>query len=247
MSTFTVKIKIAAADVVVLKNSETNLYAFRAVAASGTGAITLWQKIESKDISTKVTLTWQEKYSAYNSTSEVKDRSRIRPGNKVSVSNGQLVTIDTAGNLSVSNLGEPRGIAFINNAPHLFTVGLLCQVGTASAKHVSNAFTILGSGAARAIQPMNKVALIFSPAGIDIDTIVARAPSNGVLIDVAKAVNDTREIDFSIADGWRTNGRTWATVFDALEDLPTLLISQSYSSANIEERLTRTTINHEYN
>ncbi len=89
------------------------------------------------------------------------------------------------------------------------------------------AFPILGSGSARVITPITKIALIFSTEQIATATVITKAMSAGAFIDLTGV--DSREVDYSINDGWNANGGTWLKNFNAFTNLKTLLIENTSS------------------
>lgn len=224
MASFTIEINISASDISLLKKEGYSLYAFKAVCASGYGGITVWNKLNTDDIVSTNKLVWDDDYEAYNSISVIKDRNEIVAGNVLQIKLGDLVSIDSNGNISNSKNGIAKSISYINHADKVYTIGYSQKVE--ENMNMTCAFSILGGNAGRTIAPVNKVALIFSTLSLELATVIGRAVSSGIIIDLNGGQNNTRQVTFSTTNGWLDNTESWVENFSAFEDLTDLLIQE---------------------
>lgn len=222
MANFSTTIQVSPDDVAALKQQGYSLYAFKAVAASGSGAPTVWFKLDQDNLLTNNVLSWTEKFQGYNSVTQVGNNVQIIASNTINTDLGNLVTIDQdSGNLSNSTDGLPGAISFLNNAKKQFTVGINQMVGGVS--NILCAFPILGSGSARVITPITKIALIFSTAEIVTATVITKAMSSGAFIDLTGTTS--RTVNFSLTNGWTAaSSPSWISTFNAFTDMSSLLI-----------------------
>jgi hypothetical protein len=222
MADFSTTIQISTDDLAALKNHGYSLYAFKAVAASGSGAPTVWFKLDQGRLVTNNVLSWTEKYQGYNSTSQVMNYVQISANSIIDTDLGDLVTIDrNSGILSNSTNGSNGTISFLNNAQQEFTIGIKQTINGIS--NILCAFEIPGNGYMKVITPVAKIALIFSTQEIITATVIMKSMSSGALIDLTGTTS--RTVNFSLANGWSANENpTWLSTFGASTDMSSLLI-----------------------
>lgn len=222
MATFETNIKIDSKDVATLKKEGYSLYAFKAVKASGEGSPTVWFKLDKEKLLTNTKVQWQEKYSGYNSTSQIAPNTIIETSNTTTTDLGHTINIDSAGNLTDTTRGIDGSVGFLNNANQQFTVGISQEVGGQS--NVLCAFPILGAAASRVIMPITKILLIFSTEVVETETVITKALSSGAFIDLT-GVN-SRDVEYSVTGGWtpKEPGAPWIENVSAFSDLKPLLI-----------------------
>ncbi|MCC9017244.1 MULTISPECIES: hypothetical protein [Flavobacterium] len=226
MSTFTTTVNISPDDVKILKAEGYSLYGFKSVSASGDGSPTVWFHLPAEKLLTKTKITWQEDFQAYNSTSTVAPQVLIEASNTIKVDLGQLVTIEEgSGNITKSKNGYPGTVSFLNEDKQRFTIGINQLVNGKS--NILCAFPILGAGSARVITPITKIALIFSTEKIETATVITKAMSAGAFIDLTDS--DSRDVDYTVNEGWEADGGTWLQNFNAYTDLKKLLIENTSS------------------
>lgn len=224
MSSYTIEIAISEQDVKILKEGKYSLYAFKAVKGSGSGGVTVWNKLKPKQLSSSMNIVWEDEFLAYNSHSKIENNNVIKAGASIQVHPGQLVEIDRYGNLSTNKGGLEGHISFINFDRQVYTIGFDEKVG--SEQNITCAFSILGNGSGKVFVPLNKIALIISSEELEVNTVTQWAISNGALIDVESAENNKRVVTFSADLGWTKNKESWVKVFNAFTDMADLLIIQ---------------------
>ena len=72
------------------------------------------------------------------------------------------------------------------------------------------------------IVPIEKVLLMFATEAVNTGTVIEKAYSEGVLIDLTS--EQTRKVTFGINSGWDWGGEPWGTVVDENEALSPILI-----------------------
>lgn len=231
MASFQITISISSADINILKEQGQSLYFFKAVQASGNGGITVWSKISTSDLLGTNRLAWTDDYEAYNSISDIKNNSQIMPGNTLTIQLGNVILIDSSGNLSITSDVYEGCISYVNSASKVYTVGYI------QTDNVACAFQINGGNSSRIMAPVNKVALIFATDNITVGTVITKAMSSGVLIDMNGATNNSRTVNYKTTDGWTSNTENWATNFAAFTELSTLLIEEPHEAWEYQCRI----------
>lgn len=229
MAKFSTTVNLSPKDVAELKKQGYSLYGFKAVEASGGGEPTVWFKLDTNKLLTSTTIEWEEEYQGYNSTSQISDDTVITATNTIPTDLGNLITIEnSSGNLADTTNGLPGAVSFLNEDSQQFTVGINQMVDGES--NTLCAFPILGSGAARVITPITKIALIFSTAQIVTSTVITKAMSSGALVNLT-GVN-SRTVDFSLDQGWTAGGASYLSTFNAFTSMSSLLIESPSNSAD---------------
>lgn len=224
MATFSTTINLSPEDVRVLRNEGYSLYGFKSVTAAGDGSPTVWFNLPGEQILGTIRITWNDDFEAYNSYTTIAPKVRIEAINSVPAELGQLVTIENgSGILEVSTDGPEGAVSFLNKDSQRFTIGISQSVNGRSG--VLCAFPILGSGSARVIMPVPKIALIFSTEQLQTGTVITKAMSSGAFINLTGT--NSRAVSFNVNEGWNAGGGTWLKTFDAFTDLKKLLIQNA--------------------
>lgn len=228
MAKFSTTVNISPQDVADLKKQGYSLYGFKAVEATGGGEPTVWFRLDTNKLLTSTTVDWEEEYQGYNSTSQISDNTVITASNTTATDLGNRITIEQgSGNLADTTNGLPGAVSFLNMDSQQFTVGINQMVDGVS--NTLCAFPILGSGAARVITPITKIALVFSTAQIVTSTVITKAMSSGALINLT-GVN-SRVVDFSLNNGWTApGGGSYLSTFHAFTSMSSLLIESPSNS-----------------
>ena len=236
MSTFQIKIGLGADTIQILMSKANYLYALRSTSASNTdGSPTIWH-VDNYFLST-TEFSWTDEYLGFNSTSQIQENEIIIPFGQTPVDPGVVVTIDENGRLIVSEDGPENEIAFVNDGIEEYTVGLSASVQ--GAYIVSCAFPLVGYGMTTVIEPIQKVALMFSNKRLEVGSVVEKAMADGALIDLTGATLAT--VSYSVDGGWVAVGDTKMTKFNASEDLQSILITPltttvSSTANNLEKK-----------
>jgi hypothetical protein len=227
MTQFTTTLNLTPDTVKGLKNQGYSLYAFKAVKGTSAGAApTIWFNLAKEKLLTETKITWTEQYGGYNSTSQIEPNTVIESSNSVDTNLGNIIKIDESGNLRQETGGPQGAVSFLNNDIQQFTVGISQVVN--GENNILCAFPILGSGGARIITPIVKIALIFSTAAVKTSTVITKAMSSGAFIDLTGV--SSRSVDFSLNLGWSaTNSPVWLGTFNAFTDMRAMLIESSSS------------------
>ena len=77
------------------------------------------------------------------------------------------------------------------------------------------------------IAPIEMVLFMFASDQINTGTVIEKAFSQGLLIDLTGAPNNTRTVSFDINKGWEWGGERWATKVPPSSKLIPLLIQNS--------------------
>jgi hypothetical protein len=200
------------------------LYGFKAVqSAQGGGAPAIW--IETQTFSTKTRLWWTEEYQAYTSNSEIIANGRIEASFYTDIKLGQVLDVIEGGTGDVFNDGTPGAISINNTTDTPFTCGISqMQNGTST---VLCAFPLYGGGL-DLIVPIQKILLIFATLELKTGTVIFKAYSRGIFIDLTS--ENKRSVDFDINKGWTWDGRSWAQQIPAKQNIVPLLIEEPSST-----------------
>lgn len=219
MANFQITVNIDPVDLQILKDQGQSLYFFKAVKASGNGGVTVWNKISTADLLSTNMLTWKDNdYMAFNSVSSIKNNVQIIPGNVLAIELGNITVIDISGNLSIAAEQYEGCISYVNSASRIYTVGYI------QTNNITCAFQINGGNSSRIMAPVNKVALIFATDTIAIGTVIVKAMSSGILIDLNGTTTNSRAVTYKTADGWTSNTEPWAENFSSFTQLSSVLI-----------------------
>ncbi|WP_298519789.1 hypothetical protein [uncultured Kordia sp.] len=230
MSDFKTTVTLSQDSVRIMKEQGYSLYGFKAVKASASGgAPTVWFRLQKMNLATNNVISWVESYQGYASTSQILPNLKIDSSNTVNTSLGNKIEIEKgSGNLIDTTVGIEGSVSFINNNSMQYTVGLNQKVN--GERNPLCAFPILGTGSARVITPITKIALIFSTREISTSTVITKAMSQGAFIDLTGKGNNERTLHFDVNDGWSALGNPgWLKTFHAFCDLRSLLITTTDS------------------
>lgn len=218
-SNYEVDISLPPATVDALKNGGFALYAFKAVKSSMAGGAPLvWFRTTSFLSTTAV--TWEEQYEAYISTSEIIANGQIEASAKIATDLGQTAHVTQNGNMTKSSDGGTGAISLLNDGTAPWTAGI-SQVAKGKASPMC-AIPLYGGGL-DVIVPIQKVLLTFATTPVNTGTVIYKAFSPSVMIDLTSA--QQRSVSFDINKGWSWGDGTWAKSIPASADLVPLLIT----------------------
>lgn len=218
---YKVMIEMSDETVNALSNGQYLLYGFKAVQASiGGGAPLVW--FQTAEYAKSTGVDWEIQYEAYTS------RSKIIPGGQITgisaypIDLGQSLEVMTA-----QGTGDVvAGAAGLISIENLTTTPLTCGIsevvdGTAQALC---AFPLYGNSL-DAIIPIQKVMLSFSTQVVNTGTVIEKAYSQSIFIDLTAATS--RSVKFDINTGWSWGGFSWAQTVRPNTNIVPLLIEQA--------------------
>ncbi len=217
---YQVIIKISAADVNDLKDYGFRLYGFRAVQAQTKASPLVW--FRTATFSTSTTVKWKRTFYAYTSTSELIPNGHVEASFEADITFNQTLVVNKPGNTGdVVHEGTPNAIRISNKLEAAFVGGIAERVGEGEYRPLC-ASKVFG-GHIQAIAPIEKVLFMFIQDQIETGTVITRAISPGVLIDLTAA--SQRQVTYDLNKGWSwQNNESWARRIEANADLAPLLI-----------------------
>lgn len=215
-SEYSVVVKMDDATTNDLIRNHYHLYAFRAVKGTGNGSPVVWQ---SQNVTYKtLTVNWQTSYGAYICSPPPLDN--INGETEVEADLGQKFEISEDGTYKVVD-GGPAGTILISNkqeADH--SCGISECLGPDEFKPLC-CFPLPRYMAAT-ITPIQQVVLIFSTDIIRTATVVERAMSAGIVIDLS---SDPSRTVFFKGNKWSSDNPKGISYFSADDPLNPYLIN----------------------
>jgi hypothetical protein len=205
-----------------LLGSKYYLYGFKAVQSTkAEGAPLVWFKTQRYSTINKV--SWSKQYQAYTSQNDIIPGGVIDASHHEEISLGQTFRVEKSGGTgSVVNGGRSTAISILNNTTTAFTCGI-AEMQNGIAQPVC-AFPLTGK-AMNVIAPLEKVLLMFATEQVNTGSVIERAYSFSILIDLTS--DNHREVTFDINQGWSWGGYSWAQEIEANSKLVPLLIESS--------------------
>jgi hypothetical protein len=218
---YSVDITMSEETVRKLTSGEFLLYGFKAVqSAQGGGEPLVWFKSSVFTVDTQV--AWSEQYQAYTSRSQIIPGGVVRAHAAYDIDLGQTLEVDVQGLGRVTGQPDPsRPIGVHNNITTEFTCGISQQQGTEYAPLC--AFPLYGRQLNQFV-PIERVLLMFGTVPVNTGTVIERAFSPGLLIDLTTDVR--RTVTFDINLGWGPGDAPWAKQVPADAKLAQLLIDK---------------------
>ncbi|UYG08693.1 hypothetical protein [Halomonas sp. M4R1S46] len=202
-----------------LKNGGFALYGFKAVkTANQGGAPLVW--FQSTSFLDNTVITWDEQYQAYISTDEIIANGKIHASSSADIDLEQTMMVSQQGTVEVMQEGTPSAISISNLGTSQWTCGISQQTG-GSTKPMC-AFPLYGKNL-DVIAPIEKVLLMFASNTVNTGTVIYKAYSSGVLLDLTS--EQTRSVSYDINQGWDWGGQSWGQSVKAQESLVPLLIT----------------------
>lgn len=224
---YAVHIKMSDDTVNKLQDGGYSLYGFKAVQTSLKGGAPLvWFQTQKFSLTTDV--KWQSQFQAYTSRSEIKPNVRIDSSASYDADLGQTLQVTGTGGTGVVVQGGTPGaitIANMTQPPTDFTCGISQQRGAGEMSQLC-AFPLYGTGT-DVMAPVEKVLLMFATQQVDTGTVIYKAYSQGILIDLTGTTE--REVSYDITQGWSWSGAAWAQKIQVNADLSPLLLNYNLS------------------
>lgn len=218
-----VQITMDQATVTALASGNYSLYGFKAVQTTvGGGMPLVWFKSTSYGLTTDV--NWQIQFEAYTSQSQIIPGGQITGLNSYPATLGQQLVVDSPQGTGTIQQGTPGNIAVMNQTSNPFTCGI-SEVVNGTAEPLC-AFPLYGNGL-DAMVPIEKVMLTFATKQVNTGTVIERAYSQSILVDLTSATQ--RAVSFDINKGWSWGGYGWGQAIPANQNVVPILIEDGAS------------------
>lgn len=204
-----------------LSNGNYSLFGFKGVQTSAGGGVPLvWFKSGDFGLSTEV--TWEVQYEAYTSRSQIIPNGQIKGLSSYAIDLGQSLEVETPQGTGNVVDGTEGMISIENMTTTQVTCGI-SEVVDGAAQPLC-AFPLYGNGL-DAIVPIQKVMFTFSTNTVNTGTVIEKAYSQSVLIDLTAKTH--REVAFDINKGWSWGGFSWAQAIRPSTNVVPLLIESN--------------------
>lgn len=202
-SPYEIDITMPQATVDALKNGGFALYAFKAVkSAVAGGAPLVW--FRTTTFLTGMQVTWTEDYQAYISSDEIISNGRISAQAYADIDLGNTANVSPTGGVVAVNGGTDGAVSILNQGATPWTCGI-SQLNNGAANPMC-AIPLYGK-MLDVIIPIEKVLLMFASNTVNTGTVIYKAYSEGVLVDLTDpTAKGKRSVAFDINQGWSWGG-----------------------------------------
>lgn len=230
---YQVQIAMPQDTVTSLSGGGYSLYAFKAVQSSqANGVPVVWFKTNTYSIQT--TVNWQVNYQAYTGSETDIPNGTISANASYPATLGQQLNVTgQQGTGAVVAGGPATAISIMNQTSVPFTCGISQVIDGKS--NPMCAFPLYGNGL-DVMAPIEKVLLMFASKQVNTGTVIEKAYSQGVLIDLTG--DNQRMVNFDINAGWSWGNYSWGQPVQANQALSPLLIDDSSVSQGNFRRMT---------
>lgn len=232
MTTYTTNIHMSQDTVDRLTDGHYSLYAFKAVKSTAQGSPLIWFATKTYSLLTNV--EWEEQYNAYTSRTEIRPNTRIVASASYAIDLDQTLNVNsTAGTGSVDTQSGVPGAISINNTTNApFTCGISQTDPNGNVSSMC-AFNLYGLNL-DVIAPIEQVLFMFATAQINTGTVIEKAFTSGLIVDLTGAPQNTREVKYEINNGWSWSGEPWGKQVAPNASLVPLLIQNSPALATMQ-------------
>lgn len=186
-----------------------SLQVFKGAKGNQTTALpTLWFAVSQ--FSSTVSLKWTEQYGAYVDNQTVADGVVVDISSAKSMNLGDLMTLLSDGDTSVSTTGGRSGAITVFSQQQTEWLCGMTQSMNGSAPTPICAFPLYGSQA-DLMEPYETVVLMFASGQVATGTVVEEAISSSITLTLSGAA-PTIAVSFDMNLGWDGNGNPNATV-----------------------------------
>ena len=222
-TSYVVSIAMSAETVKALSAGGYSLYGFKGVKTKARGGRPLvWFK--SVDFGLDTEVSWEVQYKAYTSRSEIIPNGQIKGLSSYAADLGQKLEVRTPQGTGTVVAGTKGVISIENLTETLVTCGI-SEVVDGKAQPLC-AFPLYGNGL-DAIVPIQKVMLTFATDEVHTGTVIEKAYSQSILIDLTSDAH--QKVSYDINKGWSWGGFSWAQTVRPSADVVPLLIETSAS------------------
>jgi hypothetical protein len=208
--------------VVALQAGGYSLYGFKGVQTTLQGGAPLvW--LQSRQFSLNTVISWEEKYQAYTSLSQIIPNGQIVASAAYDIRLGHTLQVDnTSGTGRVVTGGTANAISINNVTSTPMLCGISQVQGTTGSATPLCAFPLTGLGL-DTFAPIQLVMLEFATAAVNTGTVVLQAFSQAILVDLT--VQSELAVSFDINNGWSANGSPDAQFYPAGTNISPLLLT----------------------
>lgn len=226
---YQVTINMSQDTVKALSESNYSLYCFRAVQCwHKSGMPLVWRR---QGYSLTTIIEWSEEYEVYTSPQKLNPGIKLGSHNSYPIELGQKFLVDSSEGLGkIKQNGVDDAIAIYNQTQRQFTCGISVKTENDTANPIC-ALPIFGDKT-QVIIPLNKILLLFSTMQVKTSTAILKAESSGILIDLTKAPENLRTVNYNINKGWEWGEEAWAQTTKASTNLNEVLITDPPSGFN---------------
>lgn len=219
MADYQIAIDMSQETVETLAEGNFVLYGFKGVRTNMTGSPLVW--FQSTNFATSTSVDWTVSYEAYTSNSVIIPGGVIKADNHYAIDLDQTLEVTgVKGTGHVLQEGVDEAISIHNQTSTRFTCGVSQKQFTGESTPMC-AFPLYGNGL-DVIAPVERVLLMFSSMPVNTGTVIQKAYSQGVLVDLTGA--RSRTVAFDIDQGWSWGGARWGQAVPANANLVPLLI-----------------------
>ncbi|EJL23348.1 hypothetical protein PMI01_04850 [Caulobacter sp. AP07] len=217
MTNYTIDIELSPETIDALAQNGYALYAMKAVSTTASGGAPLiWYS--TPNFTSVMQVTWQDQYAAFVSTSQIIANAEINVTTSVDIDLDQTAYVAQSGGMTVGGGGAAGAVSILNQGNQPWTTGLSQSVDGRSSPVC--ALPLYGQNL-DVITPVEQVLLMFAQNYVNTGTVIYRALSQGLLVDLS--AQDTCTVQFDINLGWNALAAS-ATQVMPNEDLVPLLI-----------------------
>lgn len=232
MTSYTTNINMTQDTVNKLTDGNYSLYGFKAVKSTAKGSPLIWFATKTYSLATNV--NWEEQYNAYTSRTEIKPNTKIKASASYAIDLNQTLNVtSSSGTGSVdTQSGVPGAVSINNTTTTPFTCGI-SQTDPNGNIAPMCAFNLYGLNL-DVIAPIERVLFMFATAQINTGTVIEKAFTSGLMVDLTGAPDNTRDVTFEINNGWSWNGEPWGRQVPPQANLVPLLIQNSAALAMVQ-------------
>ena len=219
MTNYSISVQMSQDTVNALSQNNFVLYGFKAVRTTAPGAPLVWFQTTAYGLDTN--LSWDQEYQAYTSTSAIVPGGEVRATNSYKTDLGQTLDVtDKSGTGTVVQDGTAGAISLLNKTSTQFTCGISERQPNGGVTPTC-AFSLFGNNL-DVIAPIQRVLLLFSTLPVNTGTVIYKAYSAGLLIDLTGTTS--RTVSYDVNAGWSWSGGAWGQQVPPSENLVPLLI-----------------------
>jgi hypothetical protein len=227
-TSYSVVIDIDSQSVTTLLQNGYWLYAFQGADGPADGVPVVW--FNTQAISAVNTITWEEYYSGYTSTT-----TNLAPGTQIvatfsaPMSLGQEMSVAAGGIGTVTNTGTPGYLEVLNTTNTPYTCGVSVLNPSTNLSNPIAAFPLFGQGLDSFV-PVEYCFFMFATQAVNTGSVVEQSFAPGILINMTGQTAPVT-VSFDINNGWSGPGNT--TNYPANASLQMLINPGGASAASV--------------